>query len=1021
MNTTPHDPGRIPLRWWVAVSAVLLATLAAGTAGAIRDVQEMRIPLPPSRRPHELRSASPLRTLITDNTQTIGVNNIRMFVTNTGSFAWDKASAGQPAGFEFPKGTGRTALYAAGLWLGARINGGLRLAVSEYSDEYRPGSAVGGYPPDDPNKPGYKVYKLNRLYNDPGARDAALAEYTAGAVPHGAPPVSLQPDGTLNILGDEMMWAVYNDLDSTVHINRADNLRKAMGIEVQQTTFAFAAQGALNNTIFIKYKFINRGPWFLDEMYASQWSDPDLGGATDDLVGCDVSRSIGFVYNATNTDGQYGSGVPSVGFDFFKGPIVGGSPLGLASFNKYINATDPNTADKTYNYMQGLLADGSVVIDPTTGSPTRFQVSGDPTTGTGWLDSSPADRRMMLTTGPFSMAPGDSQEIVVGIVVGQSVNRTASVALMKFYDEAAQSAFDLDFNVPPPPDPPAVTVTPSDGAILLTWDNHAERYSAVGYHFEGYVVYQGASVSGPFTRLATFDIDNGITTVLDPQFDEESYVALPKVAAQGNDGGIRYEFRTTTDVVRGLPLYSGTKYYYTVRSYSVGLGLVPQVKESADTVRTVIPQTPPGGVDLPTAGMTAPPTYHRYNPALAPTTDHIQVIVKDQDKMLDASYVVGYKPDASGIPVWYVTRTTAAGTDTVVNDLSEFSGDEHYPIFDGVQVKLLGAPYHELLGVDYVNAGPQPAGLVPDPGIGAPFWDPLGTGGGADYAANNFGSSLDPAVVTNFSNVEIRFTGGPPGQKAYRYLRCDCAPRTYLFQDYVDVPFTVWDLDNNRQLNCGFLENFQNANGFWNPDTVDDFLGAPDDDREFIQVYASTYDPASLPVYTTTYPDWLNDAASLDLQYYVWPKATATPLTIDAGDKIAFVLASRSANDYFAFSTRAPDRANVSLAQGELARVKAVPNPYFAHSSYELDQFNRVIRFTHLPQKCTIRLFTLAGSLIRTIQKDDATSQVIWNLETDNGLPVGSGVYVFHVDAPGVGNKVGKVAVFVEKERLNNY
>ena len=195
----------------------------------------------------------------------------------------------------------------------------------------------------------------------------------------------------------------------------------------------------------------------------------------------------------------------------------------------------------------------------------------------------------------------------------------------------------------------------------------------------------------------------------------------------------------------------------------------------------------------------------------------------------------------------------------------------------------------------------------------------------------------------------------------------------------------------------------------------------PDDDRQFIQVYGSTYDPNPLPVYTTTFPDWLGNAADLDLQYYMWPKATVSPLTIDAGDKFVYTLASRSANDYFTFSTKAANRQNVSLAQSELDRVKAVPNPYFAHSSYELDQFNRVIRFTHLPAQCTIRLFTLSGNLVRTIQKNDGTSQLVWNLETDNGLPVGSGIYVFHVDAPGVGNKIGKVAVFVEKERLNNY
>ena len=1011
----------------VFVSAVFLANLLAGGAFAARDAQELRIA--PFRAPDVRRPmASPLHTQSTDNTQTIGANNIRMFVTNTGSFAWDKGAAGQPAGFEFPKGTGKTALFAAGLWLGCKINGNQRLAVSEYSDEYQPGSAVGGYPPDDPSKAEYKVYSLNRVYTDPVARDAALADYNTGAVPHGAPPVPLNPDGTLGVLGDQMMWAVYNDLDSTAHTNRADGLRKAMGVEVQQTTFAFAAQGALNNTIFIKYKFINRGPWFLDQMYASQWSDPDLGGATDDLVGCDVAKSIGFVYNATNNDGQYGTNVPSVGFDFFKGPIVGGSPLGLASFNKYINATDPNTADKTYNYMLGLDASGNTIIDPTTGSATKFQVSGDPATGSGWLDSNPADRRMMLSTGPFSMAPGDSQEIVVGIVVGQSVNRTASVALMKFYDDAAQAAYNLNFNVPPPPDPPAVKASTTDGQVLLTWDNHAENYSAAGYAFEGYVVYQGASRSGPFTRIATFDLNNGITTVLDPGFDEVSYVVLPKVAAQGNDGGIKYEFRTNRDVVKSLPLYSGTSYYYTVRSYSVGgIELVPRVKESSDTIRVVIPQSPTAGTDLASAAVSPPPVYHQYDTGQLPSTDQIQALIKDPNQMIDASYLVGYKPDATGSMLWYVTRTTAAGTDTVVNNQSNFSGDEHLPIFNGIQVKVTGAPQRTLLNVNYVNTGANPPGFVgygPDLGFG--FFN-----GSADYAINlgnvlgGFSSALDPANVDQFRNVEIRLTGGAPGQKAYRYMGSTSTTptRTYAFQDFVDVPFTVWDIEGNRQLNAGFNE-FEPAtpDGIFNPDTDADAFAR----REFMVVMASDYSPTALPFYTTDHPDLKLNGAELDLMYVFWPRqadAGGAPIPVDDGDKIKFQLAqSGSPNDYFTFGTRAPNRNNVALAKDQLALVKAVPNPYFAHSSYELDQFNRQIKFTHLPAQCTVRLFTLAGSLVRTIQKNDgSTSQLVWNLETDNGLPVGSGIYVFHVDAPGIGSKIGKVAVFVEKERLNNY
>jgi hypothetical protein len=145
------------------------------------------------------------------------------------------------------------------------------------------------------------------------------------------------------------------------------------------------------------------------------------------------------------------------------------------------------------------------------------------------------------------------------------------------------------------------------------------------------------------------------------------------------------------------------------------------------------------------------------------------------------------------------------------------------------------------------------------------------------------------------------------------------------------------------------------------------------------------------------------------------------PIPVDANDKVTYLLASRSPNDFWTFTTTAAERGNVAAARSELARTKAVPNPYFAHSAYELSQFNRVIKFTHLPERCTIRIFNLAGDPIRTLDKNDGTSLTTWDLQTDRGLPVGSGVYIFHIDAPGVGTHVGKVAVFMEKERLNVY
>src|SRR6185436_130084 len=132
-----------------------------------------------------------------------------------------------------------------------------------------------------------------------------------------------------DVLGDMMMWAVYNDANPANHTNDAGG-SAPLGVEIQQTTFAFNRQGALGGTVFMSYKLINKGGQTLDSMYISQWADPDLGGAagyTDDLVGCDTlpdgtgkPRSLGFVYNSTNNDGGYGSAPPALGYDFFRGP-----------------------------------------------------------------------------------------------------------------------------------------------------------------------------------------------------------------------------------------------------------------------------------------------------------------------------------------------------------------------------------------------------------------------------------------------------------------------------------------------------------------------------------------------------------------------------------------------------------------------------------------------------------------------------------------------------------------------------
>ncbi len=968
-----------------------------------------------ARGPLRTRLARPAQADVTDLTQYLDINRIAMIVSNTGSFAYDFGNNGP--GLEFPQGSGSFACYAAGIWVGGKVGSEVRLAVVDYSSEWSPGIILPNGLPDDFTRDEYVVYRLDR------ADTTGLGLYNYGAVPYGAPAVTVNTDGTLNILGDEMLWSVFNDAEATNHINQAGQTAP-LGIEVQQTLFAFNRQGALGQTAFVKYRMINKSSNTIDSMYVSQWADPDLGFYLDDLVGCDVNLSLGYVYNADNNDeGVYGSTPPSLGFDFFKGPIgYSGAELGMTSFNKYINGTDPDNFNKTYNFMKGLNPDGTALVNPTTNQVTTYFVSGDPVSAAGWLDTNPSDRRLMLSSGPFQMAPGDTQEVVVGLVIGEGSNRLASITQLRCGDAEAQSAFDQDFILAPTPTSPIVTAQARPSSVLLTWDNSSENYQGGVYNWEGYVIYQGAAATGPFKRVATYDLNDGITTVLEPTCDEESGQILPQVRVLGKDSGIRYEIVITSDLFRGGPLRLGTPYYFTVNSYAVGIGQVPQVLESPNNVITVVPQTPPAGVDFTAAGIDSGPYQGQITPGGLTTTDVIQVTVVNPDQVLDARYRVGYEVGPGGVIVWYLERTSGNPPVTVrlIDNWTNYSGDENYPIVDGLQVKVVGCDLGALCSVRYTNTGANPQTFV---GYG----DALGLGffdGSADYAdvlADVLGvdGGLSSADTSLFDNVEIRFTDGSPGQKAYRYLRCaPCSPRTYLFQDYVDVPFTVWDIDRNRQLNAGFLENNAGTpNGQWDPDDNPD----PFVDRQFLLVFGSTYSATPDPFYDT---DLLDNGGSLDQMYVFWPlRATVggNPVPTDDGDKVSFLLATRSVNDYFYFTTRAANRFSASVAKAELSQVRAVPNPYFTRSRYEADQFNRVLKFTHLPERCTIRIFTLAGDLVRTLQKNDTTSLLEWDLETENQIPVGSGVYIFHVDAPGAGTTTGKFIVFMEKERLNNF
>ena len=108
-----------------------------------------------------------------------------------------------------------------------------------------------------------------------------------------------------------------------------------------------------------------------------------------------------------------------------------------------------------------------------------------------------------------------------------------------------------------------------------------------------------------------------------------------------------------------------------------------------------------------------------------------------------------------------------------------------------------------------------------------------------------------------------------------------------------------------------------------------------------------------------------------------------------------------------------------------LDMINVVPNPYYGYSAYETSQFTNTVKISNLPAKCTVTIYSIDGKFIRQYKRDEAgTSQgdrnnapvmnsqispaLEWDIKNSKGIPVASGVYLIHVDADGLGERVIK-------------
>jgi len=421
---------------------------------------------------------------------------------------------------------------------------------------------------------------------------------------------------------DQMIFWIYNDIGNIHGATNGDQI----GMEVQALAFGYTTNDEINNMTFYKYTLLNKATQTLNDTYIGQWVDPDLGCWNNDFVGCDVSRSLGIVYNGTATDPDcqdfngatvqgYGNEVPILGVDYFRGPKdTSGIELGMSAFVYYNNdgtpTGNPNNGQEYYGYLSGFWKDGSPIEYGGDGYqegtfPTTYMFPDDPSaSGTGvWSECSennnPDDRRFVQSSGPFVLLPGTTNEVIIGAVwIPEADYPCPSFTKLQQADDKAQGLFDNCFKLTDGPDAPDMCVIELDRELILALsnnqssNNYLEGYSENSpniplgfedstYRFQGYLVYQLANSSvvaadykdvNKARLVAQIDVKDGVTKLINylPDSDPDINILIPNIMTEGSDNGVSHSFRITEDLFATADkrLINHKKYYFSAIAYA---------------------------------------------------------------------------------------------------------------------------------------------------------------------------------------------------------------------------------------------------------------------------------------------------------------------------------------------------------------------------------------------------------------------------------------------------------------------
>ncbi len=917
------------------------------------------------------------------------VGRLILPISNYGVFGQHLERIG--SGGEWPAGSHEYYIFGAGLWVGGIVDSTEDGKPIPYvTVGYDPNSAgfefVPGFPPNNyPNFTGTSEDEKEHIYMSTDPSD--LADWPSG----------------VKILSEQDSWCYYNDLSPEQH---ADT--KPLGIEVIQHGYAWSGEG-LRDIVFLKFSVVNirEDKKTIKDVYIAPCLDSDIGGATDDMVGFDVDRNMAYQYNAVPFESGWTRHPGVLGVDFLESPKADrpidfnhdgvinhdsvefkagkktvwlkdkfpGEQIGLAAFKKFTIQIDPGEDFERYLMMRGYD------YRDTTWYPFDS-------------DEAPEDKRFILTTGPIDLAWHDTASTVIAVMVGwdPSEDLDANLEALGKIDNFAQTVYDAGFVAPSAPPPPHLKVVEGDKKVTLIWDNYPETVPDPFYpiikakdpntkyiadDFEGYRIYRSPTgISGSWELIAEYDKPGdakSVTVVDSSTFTSKEYHI-------GNNTGLRYFYVDSS-------LTNGLDYYYAVTAYDFQPHSSPVTLESSKANKTVArPRTEPCAVSDPSFQIEHTTGLASYNVPGGPT---VTVKILERLAITGHDYIIYFTRDENNNLLWNLKDQTTG--EVLLEDQSDLAGLSWSKIVDGMTFKVVNVPnqvkYEMTAGVDTFHMSPK------------------------SFEANaNFRMANWNA---DYGFYEIRFVGwvDANGDSVYGWEHP---------HGKAACPFELWSLGTTPDDPSDDVRlwpvwvDYIRRNGKWDPNEL----------ATYIPYYGEKGNKYS--------EDWTSNPRHLDTKYFRPPRGPReTSPQYDLDYKFSFdddsvhwtkgetwritALKGFDEEDTLLIKTSAVQAVN---KLSELDKIKVVPNPFIISNVWMPSSDYGVIYFTHLPRVCTIRIFTMAGDFVQELKKgyDEMAylkdeGEIKWDMTSYNHQDIASGVYLAHIDAPGIGQRIIKFAV----------